>query len=794
MDPMPELPDRYRTSTTPFADEAAIVIHGDARFTVLTSRLIRIEHSPSGTFEDRATQTVVNRAFDVPEFSVRRGEGSLEIITEHLHLVHHEGPFTRSSLSVTLTGALLDHGNVWRHGEQPGTFWGFPSNLGGTARTLDDIDGAVELEPGLMSMRGFSVLDDSRSIALTDDGWVAEREDGAADLYFFGYGHDFAACLKDFYALTGPQPLLPRYALGNWWSRYYRYTADSYLQLMDRFAAERLPFSVAVLDMDWHRVDDVPPQYGSGWTGYSWNREFFPDPDAFMAELHRRGLKVTLNVHPASGIQPFEDCYPAVAEAMGVDPADDLGVAFDIVDPEFLRAYFELVHHPIEEQGVDFWWVDWQQGGITRVKDLDPLWMLNHFHFLDSGRRGQRPLTFSRYAGPGSHRYPVGFSGDSIISWDSLDFQPYFTATASNIGYGWWSHDIGGHMLGIKDDELATRWVQLGTFSPINRLHSSNSEFNAKEPWRYNKVAEIVQGQFLRFRHRLVPYLYTMNERAHTLGEPLVLPAYYRTASLETMLLKNVFSFGTDLFVAPITSPQIPALNAGKVKAWLPEGVWHDLFTGLVYDGGRAFTTFRDLADYPVFVKAGAILPLTGEDPESLRADHNPGWLELRVFAGADGSFTLYEDDDAAAPRAVRTRFDLDWTAGRLTIAAAEGELDVVPPQRRYTVRFVGFEQAETSIGTWDERGDLVVELGDVETAAGTTIELGFTPAVRRNDVAGRVFAFLDQAEIPFLTKEFVYRGVREATTPAGQMRAITALDLDADLFEALSEIVLAQE
>ena len=145
---------------------------------------------------------------------------------------------------------------------------------------------------------------------------------------------------------------------------------------------------------------------------------------------------------------------------------------------------------------------------------IDPLWMLNHFHFLDSARDGKRPLTFSRYAGPGSHRYPVGFSGDTLITWASLDFQPYFTATASNIGYGWWSHDIGGHMFGGKDDELATRWVQLGVFSPILRLHSSLSPFNTKEPWRFGPEARAVMTEFLRLRHRLVPYLHTMNHRA----------------------------------------------------------------------------------------------------------------------------------------------------------------------------------------------------------------------------------------------------------------------------------------
>ena len=106
-------------------------------------------------------------------------------------------------------------------------------------------------------------------------------------------------------------------------------------------------------------------------------------------------------------------------------------MAFDPTDPDFLEAYFEELHHPHEDDGVDFWWLDWQQGGVTRIPGLDPLWLLNHFHYLDSGRAGKRPLTFSRYAGIGSHRYPVGFSGDTHMTWESLDFQPSFTATAS---------------------------------------------------------------------------------------------------------------------------------------------------------------------------------------------------------------------------------------------------------------------------------------------------------------------------------------------------------------------------
>ena len=137
--------------------------------------------------------------------------------------------------------------------------------------------------------------------------------------------------------------------------------------------------------MDWHLVD-VDPQYGSGWTGYSWNRELFPDPEAFLAEVHRRGLRVTLNVHPADGVRAFEDAYPEMAAALGLDPDAGLPIAFDVTDQAFMAAYLGILHRGLERQGVDFWWLDWQSGPYSRVAGIDPLWMLNHFHFLDSAR------------------------------------------------------------------------------------------------------------------------------------------------------------------------------------------------------------------------------------------------------------------------------------------------------------------------------------------------------------------------------------------------------------------------
>ena len=160
--------------------------------------------------------------------------------------------------------------------------------------------------------------------------------------------------------------------------------------------------------------------------------------------------------------------------------------------------------------------------------DGDPLAAVEAYFAEVEKWKGNRPLTFSRYAGVGSHRYPVGFSGDSVISWESLQFQPYFTNTASNVGYGWWSHDIGGHMMGIRDDELMARWVEYGVFSPINRLHSTDNPFNGKEPWKFDKITQGVMEDYLRLRHGMVPYLYTMNHRANYDDLPLIQPMSHR--------------------------------------------------------------------------------------------------------------------------------------------------------------------------------------------------------------------------------------------------------------------------
>lgn len=789
----------YRIKTEGHAEDAAIIQGEKYRFTVLTEEMIRLEYCEDGKFEDRATQCVIDRKFKVPEYQVIENEESLEIITDKIHLVYNKQKFTDYGLSVQVRGNISVYHSIWHFGEEA-------TDLRGTARTLDEADGAIELEHGIISRFGYGILDDSRSLVITEDGWVEPRKEDCIDIYFLGYGHEYEHCLKDYYHLTGKTPLLPRYALGNWWSRFYRYNDQEYKALMTRFEKEEIPFSVSVIDMDWHLVD-IDPKYGSGWTGYTWNKELFPDPKEFMTWLHDHGLKVTLNVHPTGGVQAHEEKYKEMAEAMGRDWEKEEPVNFDVTDQKFLKAYFEYLHHPNEEEGVDFWWLDWQQGGLSKIPGLDPLWMLNHYHYLDSGRRGKRRLTFSRYAGMGSHRYPVGFSGDTIISWESLAFQPYFTANASNVGYGWWSHDIGGHMKGYRDEELSTRWIQFGVFSPIMRLHSSNSAFTGKEPWNYNAVSENIMKRYLKLRHEMIPYLYTMNYHASHDGQPLIRPMYYlEPEQPEAYEVPNEYYFGTELVVCPITEPTDKAAGTACVKAWIPEGKWYDIFSGLKYDGGRMLELYRSLEDIPVLAKEGAIIPLT-DLTEYTNSVENPKELAVKIVPGKKNAFILMEDtgDTCEDKEENWAQTKLEWiNENEFIIHPANGNLDVIPKCRTWKMEFYGIadvDNLEVTVGgkaieterIYDEKRHICqVNIPETKVTEQITISFSKGYLLMENNKPAEIFALLYQAKIEYEVKEKIYAYMKEGKTSSEVLGIIQAMHLPDSVYGMLSEVLLA--
>ncbi len=660
------------------------------RLTLITEQLLRVEVSDKNQFVDDATLSFWNRELEEVKFEVKKKQHYLIIITAFVGFVF-------DTKLKKVTSVIIDNNEIPCDNKY---------NLKGTARTLDQKWDNVKLGLGVISRNGVAVIDDSDTL-LFKDSFPCEKPFVSEDKYIFAYGHNYRQALVDFYKVAGQTPLLPRYVLGNWWSRYRDYSQSEYIDLMKKFEDKKLPFTVATIDMDWHWVN-VNEKFGTnfkgkycnfqteGWTGYSWNTDLFPDYKEFFNWLHQHNYYTTLNLHPAAGVRHYEDMYAKIATRMGIDPNTKQTVPFDISSEKFINAYFEELHHPYENDGVDFWWMDWQQGKKSTVKGLDPLWSLNHYHFLDSKKKG-RGMLLSRYSGVGSHRYPIGFSGDSFAVWSALKFQPYFTNTASNIGYTWWSHDIGGHMFGYTDDEMYIRWCQYGVFSPINRLHSTNHDLQGKEPWNYSYQAEEIVSKFLRLRHKLIPYIYTMNYRNHTEGIALCEPMYYNHPNnAEAYEVGNQYYFGSELIVNPIVDKCDKKTGLAYSKVWLPEGRFTDIFTKQIYTGGKFINMYRDLGSIPVLAKEGAILCLgKGED----NSCGNPNKMEVEVYRG-NGTFSLYEDDGVSEKykegKFATTTFNVQEREGKLyfEILPVENDRFATVGLRYYTIKFADIVSA----------------------------------------------------------------------------------------------------
>lgn len=667
-------------------NESNIYSGNKYRLTLITDRLIRVQVNRDNQFLDKITQGIICRDFGEVQKEIKKYNNIIEIKTDKVTFYFDEKRLKLTQVKIG-TNIISVNNN---------------GNLKGTVRTLDRTNGKVKLRNGILSQKGVSVLDDSKSLVIGDNGEIRKRAVKGKDLYVFAYGHDYRTALADFFRLSGEVPLIPKYAFGNWWSRYKAYTQDEYIGLMERFEKENIPISVATVDMDWHwvkvnqkfgtKLHNKNPFLDEGWTGYSWNTDLFYDYKAFLKWLKDHNYFVTLNLHPADGIRFYEDQYEKMCQIMGIDKNSKQTIQFDLSDNRFINAYFDILHHPYEEEGVDFWWMDWQQGTKSTVDGLDPLWALNHYHYLDNQRNNKRGMLLSRYSGAGAHRYPVGFSGDTVSSWKALSFQPYFTANASNVGFGFWSHDIGGHYFGVHDDELYLRWCQFGVFSPINRLHSTNQELMGKEPWKYCAEVRTVVNDFLNLRHKLLPYIYTLNHLAHKNGLNMCEPMYYSYPEKEDAYkVPNQYAFGKDLIVAPIVTKKDKRINMAKTKVWVPEGRYTDIFTGRIYEGEDNIYMFRDLSSIPVLAREGTILPLSNNKGNDIS---NPVDMTLMVYRG-NNEFTLYEDDgislDYQKGKIAETKFEITEEEGKVTfkINAVVGDESVTVPNRTYRIKFM---------------------------------------------------------------------------------------------------------
>ena len=748
----------------PKADPQAVVTNGNARFTVLTPEMIRIEYSDKGVFEDRATFTVINRNLDVPQYSTSEDATFLYIETGKLHLKYRKGtnPKTLPASSANLSITMNHNGRevLWYPGKPD------PMNLKGTCRTLDGSNGQnkrSEMEDGLISRSGWSVIEDSwtsaradgsRSFALEPDeelgyDWWSERKDPhAMDVYFLGYGNNYKKALSDYTMIAGKIPLPPSYVFGYWYSKYSSYSADDYREIMNSLESNEIPTDVMILDMDWHWNGNSwsMSEGRGGWTGWSWNTNLIPDPVGLLKEMHDRNFKVALNLHPADGINSVES--PEFFNTMN----EDLRGKYDVKGSagktipwyldytDFTNAFFSTIIREHESEGVDFWWLDWQQHLTSPYTNgLGQTFWCNHVFYNDMAvnRPDHRPVIFHRWGGLGSHRYQIGFSGDALINFPTLAFQPYFTATASNVGYGYWGHDLGGHAFTdektVNDPELVLRWIQFGVFTPIFRTHATNDSRIERQIWKFPNFPDMLQA--VKLRYSLFPYIYTMARETYDTGISLCRPLYYEyPENEEAYTYEGEYFFGNDILVAPIVEASENGVSTKTI--WFPEGNWWSVATNELIEGPCTMTMEFSKTDIPYFYREGSIVPL---NPSSVKnVTEHPEHLILNVVAGKDGKGSLYEDEgDNSDYDAVyaTTAFSQSQNGNKrtITINPREGNAESLPTTRSYTVNIYNSNtpeavrvngEASTQYSYAPESKCTTVEIPSNPCASAVTVEI----------------------------------------------------------------------
>lgn len=703
-------------ATAPTADTNGVAYADKhVRFTIVAPGLVRMEYSPNGKFVDEPSLMAVNRNYTATRMPQHEMRGDTVVISTDkmtLRYIKNSGPFSARNLSISSGHGMKSF--IWRPGMKQ------KLNLGGTTLTLDRWDGRdlqvkqedgswksepQQLENGLLARDGWTLIDDSRNYLFDNDPdwqWVKERKTpkGQQDWYFLSYGNDYKGALSDFTRLAGKIALPPRYAFGYWWSRWWAYSEHELRQLVNDFENYNIPLEVLVIDMDWHYTDEAH----GGWTGWTWNRRLFPEPEHFLNFLRDKNKRVTLNLHPASGVKKFEAAYPEIARDNGIDPKTEKEIPWISSDKRFIKSMFKHILRPMEKEGVSFWWLDWQQDLYdSRLDSLNNVFWLNYTFFTDAEKnRPGRPMLYHRWGGLGNHRYQIGFSGDNYVTWKSLDFLPEFTATASNVLYGFWSHDLGGHYMAPGDTainpELYVRSMQFGTYAPIMRTHSNKNAKLTKEPWNFDRKTMTMIGDAIRRRYEIAPYIYTMARKAHDSGISLIRPMYYDHPDAEQAYsMKNQYMFGDNMLVAPVTRPGTD--NYASMRIWLPDGTWYENATGTLLEGGRMLERDFALDEVPVYIKAGSILPFHANSESNLRT--NDKAYCLNVFPGGDGEFIIYEDngDDKDYDKAyATTKVASRRSANKLTveISPRKGSYPDMPAEREYAVKVLAAEPPQS--------------------------------------------------------------------------------------------------
>jgi alpha-D-xyloside xylohydrolase len=528
---------------------------------------------------------------------------------------------------------------------------------------------------------------------------VAETVD-----YYFIYGPEFDNIIAAYREMTGAAPMFGKWAYGFWQCKNKYESQAEVLGVAHKYRELHIPVDNIVQDWFWWNIMGEPV----------FNKNY-PDPKGMIDDLHQNHFHVMFSFwpyfRPGSPVYDEMDKRGYFVDKMKVSGFHPAGQAlYDAFNPEARQYYWGLIDKGLFKLGADAWWLDTDEpetegretnilvnnkvalGSGARYANLYPLMTTTAVY---EGQRkasdDKRVFILSRSAFAGLQRNSItAWSGDVESNWLSFARQIPAGLNFELSGIPYWTTDIGGFIIGNPDDpayrELFVRWFEYGAFCPIFRLHGTRTT-NQNELWSYGADAQKILTSYDRLRYRLMPYIYSLawktTSESYTPMRPLAMD--YRTDT-RALNIGDQFMFGPALLVNPVTEP-----GATTRRMYLPKAQWYDFWTGRSTTGGTTIEAAAPIDRMPLYVRAGSIVPM-GPDVE-YAAEKPADPIELRIFPGASGSFTLYEDenDNYDYEKGVHAtiHFDYDDAAGKLTIGARQGKFPGMLETRTFQIVFV---------------------------------------------------------------------------------------------------------
>ena len=729
---------------------------GTMKLQVCTPTILRVLYSPGSSFPVRRDDVVLKTTWPPVNWTAQTAGDSVVVRTPALRVVvaRSQGTIiftdssggklfedqTRSLIPVEVNGEKTYHAemfsSLWGSGE---AFYGLGQhqagvwNYRGEAVDISQDNSNIAI-PFFLSSNGYGIFWNNASRSRFNNRFLNALylSSEVADVidYYFIAGPEFDSIIAGYRMLTGGVPMFGRWAYGFWQCKNRYRTQDEIVGITRKYRELHIPADNIVQDWFWWNTMGEPV----------FDASRYPDPKGMVDEIHGNHFHFMISVwpyfRPGSGTYAEMDRRGFFIDKTITAAFHPTGQAlYDAFNVEARKYYWHLMDTALFAIGTDAWWLDTTEpetegretnilvtnrvagANGARYANLFPLFTTSAVY---EGQRHEsdrkRVFILSRSAFAGSQRNATAvWSGDINSDWVFFRKQIPAGLNCSLSGIPYWTTDTGGFISGDPDDpmyrELFIRWFQFSTFSPILRVHGTRTN-NQNELWSYGTAAQKILTDFDRLRYRLLPYIYTMawkiTSEGYTPMRGLVMDFRSDARAAD---IGDQFMFGEAFLVNPVTEP-----SATMRRLYLPRGTWFDFWSGDPVVGGRSIDASAPLNRLPLFVRQGSIVPV-GPDVE-WAAEKPADPIELRVYRGANGDFTLYEDenDNYDYEKGVYATIPFHWddTQRLLTIGTRRGQFPGMLQQRTFRIILVGANHGAGIEST--ERADAVVRYSGKET------------------------------------------------------------------------------